>query len=411
MGERPKLLTVALRGSLVGRIVERAGRVELTYDADIVEALPSRVPLLSCSLPVQSPPADATAFFDGLLPEGSHRHTLAATAGVSSQDTFGLLARYGRDVAGAVCVADPEREPREVGPSAEPLDDDALAAEVAELPERPLGIHDDSELSLAGIQDKMLLVDLGAGRWGRPRGGMPSTHILKVDHRYYRGVVAAEADGLSLARSAGLTTVAAELRTIADVDCLIVSRFDRVIEADGTVSRVHQEDTCQALGRPPQRKYEVRQGGGGPEFSDIAELLDRHGGEGALAEMDRLAAVAAFTAVIGNADGHGKNIALSHPSPGRVALAPLYDQVPTILWPQLSGDAAMTVAGRVDLDLVGLPAIREEAKLWRHDPRRAADAARRAIEAVRDATLDGTIDPQGRVAHLVLPRAEAFLTS
>lgn len=40
------------------------------------------------------------AFFDELLPEGAARQRLAERARVAAPDTLGLLAAYGRDVAG-----------------------------------------------------------------------------------------------------------------------------------------------------------------------------------------------------------------------------------------------------------------------------------------------------------------------
>ncbi|HWD70343.1 MAG TPA: HipA domain-containing protein [Solirubrobacteraceae bacterium] len=43
--------------------------------------------------------------------------------------------------------------------------EDQLDQEVADLPDGPLALHDDSELSLAGLQNKMLLVRLSDGRW------------------------------------------------------------------------------------------------------------------------------------------------------------------------------------------------------------------------------------------------------
>jgi drug/metabolite transporter (DMT)-like permease len=52
---------------------------------------------------------------------------------------------------------------------------------------------------------------------------------------------------------------------------------------------------------------------------------------------------AVFTVVIGDADAHGKNVSLLHPTPGRISLAPLYDTVPTALWPSLRPTAAMLV--------------------------------------------------------------------
>ena len=79
------------------------------YLPETLDAYSVNVPLLSCSFPVRKGRFNATAFFDGVLPEGQHRATLAARAGVAAQDTFGLLARYGRDVAGALVVVDPSR--------------------------------------------------------------------------------------------------------------------------------------------------------------------------------------------------------------------------------------------------------------------------------------------------------------
>jgi len=212
---------------------------------------------------------------------------------------------------------------------------------------------------------------------------------------------------MALARAVGLTTVDTSFETIAGIDCLIVERFDRRIDAHGNVSRIHQEDACQALAVAPERKYEVRRGGGGPEFSQIARILDLYADD-PLVELDRLAAVAAFTALIGNADAHGKNVAFLHAAPGVIQLAPLYDQVPTCLWPKLQSDAAMTIAGGANLDAVTPARVGAEAKLWHHSPSRAVEAATALAAEVRDATADGTIDPDGTVATFVRERAERF---
>lgn len=400
-------LEVRLNGGLLGRLERRARGLAFAYAPEILDAHPRNRRLLSCSLPVDDRPQAADPFFDGLLPEGQHRADLAARADVAASDGFGLLARYGRDIAGAVSLHAPD-EDNERTPSVLPLTPAELDEEVLALPERALGVHDDSELSLAGLQDKLLLVDLGDGRWGRPIAGSPSTHIVKLDDRRFPGIVAAEADAMALARAVGLTTVSTALASFADVRCLIVERFDRTADADGTVERVHQEDACQALSVMSARKYEIRHGGGGPELSQIAGLLDRYAAD-PVAQMDRLAAIATFTAIIGNADAHGKNVALLHLEPGVVELAPLYDQVPTRMWPNLQGDAAMTIAGGVNLDAVDVERVGAEAKLWRHSPARATAVAAATADSVRVATSDGTIDPGGPVATFVRARAERFL--
>ncbi len=403
-------LQVELNGAPVGTIERnRRGELTFTYGHEALDACAGNRPLLSCSLLLHDRPQPAGPFFDGLLPEGRYRADLAARADVVASDTFGLLARYGRDIAGAVTIVAPtpstDREPHAL-----PLTLSELEDEITSLPDRPLGIHDDSELSLAGLQDKLLLVDLGDGRWGRPVAGYPSTHILKLDHRTHTGIVAAEAECMRLARAVGLTTVGVSLDAIAGIDCLIVERFDRHVDARGTVLRIHQEDTCQALAVPPGQKYEVRKGGGGPEFSQIARLLDLYADD-PVADLDRLAAVAAFTVLIGNADAHGKNVAFLHGPPGVIQLAPLYDQVPTHLWPKLEPDAAMTIGGGVNLDAVTPARIGAEAKRWHHSPSRAAEAATALAAKVLEATTDGTIDPDGAVAEFVRERAERFLAA
>ena len=65
---------------------------------------------------------------------------------------------------------------------------------------------------------------------------------------------------------------------------------------------------------------------------------------------------------------HGKNLGLLHPSPGVVELAPLYDVVPTMLWPQLKTDAAMHIGGCRRLPDVSLDDVVREASRWTLQP-------------------------------------------
>lgn len=149
-----------------------------------------------------------------------------------------------------------------------------------------------------------------------------------------------------LARAIGLTTVTTELTEIGSIETLIIERYDRRCDG-GAVERLHQEDACQALGvdidaHHGRGKYEQF---GGPSFRQIATLLDRYADR---SDLERLVRVAVFTAAIGNADGHGKNVSfLIDTVSGKVDLAPLYDPVPTVLWPKLRSTSAMSIDGRV----------------------------------------------------------------
>ncbi len=413
MTDRPRRLTVWLDERPVADLEEARRGLRLRYRSEILEEFGGR-PLLSCSLPVQYRPLDATNFIDGLLPEGPFRAVLAARVSLNANDTYGLVARYGRDIAGALVVLDADQDLGERRGSIEPLDEGALEAEVDSLPTQPLGIHDDSELSIAGLQNKLLLVRLDDGGWARPVAGSPSTHILKLDSQAHPGIVAAEAAVMTLARAVGLTTVDIELSRIGGIDCIIVERFDREVVA-GQVRRIHQEDACQALGLPPARKYElpgrgVFRDGGGPEFSQIAGILDKHAVD-APHELEQLAKAAAFTAITGNSDAHGKNVAFLHRRAGAVTLAPLYDTVPTVLFPKLKNEAAMTIGGAVNLETVDSAAIGREAKLWHFDPDRSVQAASDVATALLNALETGPIDPDGEVARLVRSRCRRFIVS
>ena len=385
----------------------RPGEVRCQYTAEAVARWELNTPLLSCSLPlVPKVHQSAGVFFAGLLPEGRHLEAMASKAGVPTYDTFGILARFGRDVAGAIVISaeDPGDRPGTVSNYTRA----ELAEEVGGLPDHPLGLYDDSELSVAGLQNKLLLVAVGAG-WGRPVHGFASTHILKVEDRRYPGMAEMEAACLRVASEVGLTAVDVAVEDLGGLPSLIVSRFDRAAGAAGTVTRVHQEDTCQALGRDPaanrgRGKYED---GGGPSWLEVARLLEAFSRD-PLKELDRLVRVCTYTVLIGNADAHGKNLAVLHPKPGHVTLASLYDAVPTVQWPKLRRNMAMSINGRFGIGLATVDDVVAEATTWHLDASAARGAAMETTDQVVDAVARVGAPPA--LAKAIRARALAFLT-
>ena len=140
-----------------------------------------------------------------------------------------------------------------------------------------------------------------------------------------------------------------------------------------------------------------------------AALLDAYAAD-PQTQLDRLVAIVTFTVLIGNADAHGKNLALLHPTPETIALAPLYDTVPTALWPNLRTDAAMAIGGQPSLADVTLADILREALSWPHPEGRARAAAIGTIERVTAAIGHNAIPPDSHVAALVGERAERLLS-
>lgn len=390
-------------------VLEQRKRYEIAcrYTELALERWPANSPVISCSLPVSDLRADAVPFCRGLLPEGNALEAAARQAGVSVIDVFQLLGHFGRDIAGALVISENQPDIRDA--QALPYTPEQLDEEVSELPQRPLALHDDSELSLAGLQNKILLVSLPNGEWARPVRGYPSTHILKVDDPRHPGLVYAEEGCLALARAVGLTNITTELHEIGGEQCLIVSRYDRIErEDDGPPARVHQEDILQALGIDSNRnrarvKYERA---GGPSFQQIAELLTQTA-EYPPDQLDQLIRIITFNVLIGNADAHGKNISLLHDPIGTTRLAPLYDTVPTVLWPKLRTASAMLINGKEDLNAITLTDIWAEAANWGYTSKRGQAAAQDLVEALLEETKTDTAP--SNIRKLVRSRSKLLL--
>jgi serine/threonine-protein kinase HipA len=376
-----KRLGVWLEDKLIANLeAKKPWDLRCRYERDVVSALGANRPLLSCSLPTTLASAVATPWVRGLLPEGNHLLALATRAKVPTNYYAELLARYGRDIAGAFTISAQPPEPRRW--DIEPYDDYQLVEELRGVSEAPgFAVRDDSELSIAGLQNKLLVTALPGGRWGRPRNGQPSTHIMKVADGRHQGLLAAEHACMQLAGAVGLSTVHTDLVSFDEVEVLVVERYDRRVNtATGAIRRIHQEDACQALAKnidanQGRGKYEQF---GGPSFANIAKLIDLYGtpvgtpvgtggphlrfassptgefisdrqaGSGTPAsDLNRLLQIAVFTFLIGNADAHGKNLSfLLDTNTGAMQLAPLYDTVPTALWPNLRARLAMSINGK-----------------------------------------------------------------
>ncbi|WP_432546156.1 HipA domain-containing protein [Kineococcus sp. SYSU DK004] len=370
MSARPSPLQVWLRGERVAELVEvRSRHLRLRYTAAAVERWGEGAVLLSAALPVRSEPHTLGAtrpFVEGLLPEGEFRTVLEQRFGVPRGDAGRLLAAIGADCAGAVQVLPAGEEPVDDLGAAEPLDDQQLVRAIADLPRHPLGAGDGVRLSLAGRQDKLLLTRLPDGRWARPVGGAPSTHLLKPQPDTFPDLVDAELFGLAVAAHLGAGAAAARVLDVGGRAVLAVTRYDREVSAGGRVRRLHQEDFCQACGRLPEAKYEVD---GGPGWRDVAAVL-RAVATDPRGELQALVRALLVTVLVGNADAHARNLSLLL-EPGHRRLAPLYDVVPTVHLARTPGAApldermAMAVAGRWRVDEVARDDVLAEVASWR----------------------------------------------
>ena len=324
-------LAVWLYGERVAVIDRERDRPRLAYTEEALRRYPLGTPLLSLSLPVSSrryTQGIVRPFLDGLLPEGESRKSIARAVHVPERDTYGLIRALGRDCAGAV-VIQPAEDPAPPAPTtttAEPLSPDEIETLVRDLKSAPLGVSGRVRISLAGVQEKLVLTRMPDGSWGRPVDGTPSTHILKPEIAAFPDTVENEAFCMRVAKHLGLDVASVETTEIGGRQLIVIERYDRVVTADGTVRRIHQEDFCQATGVAPESKYEED---GGPSLLRIAGILRD---VAAPDSFERLLEAVTFNALIGNGDAHAKNFSLLHTEDGALTMAPLYDLMCTLYY-------------------------------------------------------------------------------
>jgi serine/threonine-protein kinase HipA len=335
---------VWLFGQPVGTLSLMGGRLNFQYRPDWLMQ-PDTV-AVSQSLPLRPEPFDdhqCRAFFAGLLPEGNLRRLIAQQCKVSSQNDFALLSAIGGECAGAITFVPDGQPVAAVNQAAvEWLDEPQWVALLDELPRRPmLAGRDGIRLSLAGAQDKLPVVFDGQ-RVGLPKGGQPSTHILKPAIASVQGSVINEGFCLALAQAIGMPTAQAQILHVDDRPVLLVARYDRRADADGQPVRIHQEDFCQALGVVPEMKY---QNEGGPDLKACFELL-RKATRPSAPQILRLLDAVAFNALVGNHDAHAKNFSLLYEARTAPKLAPLYDILSTAVYDWLTPKMAMKLGSK-----------------------------------------------------------------
>ena len=285
------------------------------------------------------PPASFTPWLSNLLPEGHALTMIGRTAGVSPGDILGILDRVGRDTAGALSFGSPAKrgEPRYSKPAG-----DQLERIINDLPKRPFLVETKGvSMSLAGAQEKLPVV-LVDGEIAIPLNNNPSTHILKSDNSRLEGSVQNEALCLTLATLLGLNAASVTTGRAGERSYLLVERYDRMLKDEEWI-RLHQEDFCQARGKPPVSKYEHNQSGlRGPSLPDLFDVAARF-----LPPRDRLALLdaAILNVLITNVDSHAKNYSILIDHNG-ARLAPLYDLMCGRVWENITKNMAQEIGGQ-----------------------------------------------------------------
>lgn len=333
-------LVVELYGVRLGVLTGTWRTFDFVSAPGAVEGFGIDSPILSVAVPLAAVPTRTRKerrrnFFHELLPEGRMLTRMAQEAGLPAQDDIGMLRSYGRDVAGALQIWDPDVPGEPKQPRVEPLTTAGVADMLANVQDNPLGNKPaGGKTSLAGVQDKIVLARTPDG-WNRVIDGYPSTHILKPESRDYPTIIYDEEYGSRFARRVGVSAFQTWIEDFDAVPALVIERYDR--SPDTPQGRIHQEDFNQALGAGGNQKYQKH--GGRVSLARIAGVLTTIGDRDSL---DRLLRMTVLSVAVGNLDMHAKNVSLLHRPDGSMTLAPAYDVVPLAHQPT-DGEMALAV--------------------------------------------------------------------
>jgi serine/threonine-protein kinase HipA len=326
----------------VGAIKVDKNGPSFTYDSGWI-GLRGAFPI-STTMPLRADRIISDVFLPwaaNLLPESEQLRTLGQLLGMARTDVIGLLAAIGGDTAGAISFGQPGRTDTFQWRVVDKEED--LERLINELPNKPFLVGEEGvSMSLAGVQTKLAVSIDGNGQICIPMNGSPSTHILKPDATRLWGSVQNEAFCLGLARRLKIPTPNITTGRAGNRTYLLVERYDRMT-GGGRWRRLHQEDFCQALGKPPSAKYEVNHTGTrGPALTDMFEVTRRH-----LPPSDivRLLDMVVFNVLACNTDAHAKNYSILIRGNG-VSLAPMYDVMCGEVFDGVTNNLAQRVAGK-----------------------------------------------------------------
>lgn len=322
-------LKIYMNDICVGSLIKfTSGALEFHYEPEWINR---RISLpISRSMPVREQPYIGEIvfnYFDNLLPDNqSIRQIVARKTQADSTDAFDILSKIGRDCVGALQLLPEGVEPdgrHEI--RAHPINDCDLAERLRNLKQNPLGLdlEEDFRISIAGAQEKTAFL-LKDGQWQIPLGSTPTTHIFKTSMGVINDIIdmghSVENEWLclKLCKAFDLPTADAEIANFDGVQALVITRFDRRW-VDDRLFRIPQEDICQALAVPSNKKYEAD---GGPGIFQVMDILN----ESSRRATDRRTFMKAQVVfwVLAAIDGHAKNFSLFL-MPTGFTMTPLYD--------------------------------------------------------------------------------------
>lgn len=337
MKTKDRTLSLLMNGILIGTLKKTTtGSLTFIYDQNWLDRRGARP--ISLSLPLVEQPFTGDVvynFFDNLLPDNQQiRARIQAKFHVATNQPFDLLASIGKDCVGAIQLIDGEIPTFKKEIKFKALDEKEIASILRDYQNNPLGMTDTAKefrISIAGAQEKAAFL-YQKGKWCRPLGETPTSHIFKLPIGYIQHQQMDLSDSCEnewlcsqIAAAFGIPVARCDILHFENVKVLAVERFDRKMASDNTwLMRLPQEDICQALGISPHLKY---QSDGGPGISEIMRLL--LASANSIADRDMFYRSQILFWLLAAIDGHAKNFSVFIEPEGKYRLTPLYDIMST----------------------------------------------------------------------------------
>lgn len=388
-------LVVMLNGEIAGAITHDHGRPRFAYHDDYAR-FTGQTPL-SLSLPLRAGHIfghrTTTPWLAGLLPDDARvRERWAREFDVSPQNPSAILEHSGRDCAGAVQIGPLSALDDMLHQSGhtEKAGDAAIGARLRQLHTESDHWSDAGDRwSLAGAQSKFTVAAQPDGGWAFTHGNAASTHIIKPGITRFRAQALNEHLCQKAFSHIGIHAASTAYHEFDGTPAIVVQRYDRIVNPDGSVLRIHQEDMCQALGVWPHKKYAAD---GGPSAVTIAKMLGRHATG---MDVDRFTDAVVAQYLCGAPDAHAKNYSVILVG-DQVALAPVYDVASVLPYnpDPRSGlsRVAMPIAGHSRFGDVSLQHIEKFAEAAGTDPDRLVARTREMAEQLPDAITAAAAD-------------------
>jgi serine/threonine-protein kinase HipA len=368
-------LGVGLNGMIVGYLTQTTeGRVAFRFTNSYL-SMPNR-PVLSQSFEDDLsrtyygknrllPP-----FFANLIPEpGPLRDLIEHNLGISAGDDLALLEAVGRDLPGAVEII---RVDEGDLPIFNDLKTTSTEASGDDLGTKEPGLR----FSLAGVQLKFSVLR-DPDRITLPASNQDGAWIVKLGSKRFPFVVENEYAMMQWAAAAGFDvpecylqdgkTVSIALKEHADFgsSVFVIRRYDR-----SSGKRIHQEDFAQVTRLGPAFKYDQI------KYEQCGGLIKQLVSDDAYYEFIRRLT---FTIASGNADAHLKNWSFLYLDSRQPCLAPMYDQVCTIAWPEVKSELALKLAGTKDWFTLELRRFQLLAERAGADPQKTVETVQETL--------------------------------